>query len=464
MIACNRDLSLVIRHWSIVIAVFGATARFTAAHDGPDHEHPPKKAEDAEVYKPSLVPDRIVLTWEEDPATTMSVTWRTSTDVQKGVAQIALATADPKFGDKAPTHAALSDLLTTDLGPSQYHSATFRDLKPRTKYAYRVGDGVNWSEWSHFTTASDGPEPFSFVYFGDAQNDLKSRWSRVVREAYSDAPKAAFMLHAGDLINRAESDSEWGEWFYAASHLHRMIPCVPTPGNHEYKAGKSLAGIPITSTLTHHWRPMFTLPTNGPKGLEETTYWFDYQGVRFVSLNSNVEYLVQAEWVNKLLADNPRKWTIITFHHPLFSSKEGRDNPLLRAAWQPVFDRHKVDLVLQGHDHTYARTGLMKDENVPTGVGARSPQAGTVYVVSVSGPKMYDLGRRPFMNRAAEDTQLYQIISIDGDELRYEARTAIGEVYDGFTLKKREGQPNELVDHIPNTPERLRTKPQIEAK
>jgi 3',5'-cyclic AMP phosphodiesterase CpdA len=209
---------------------------------------------------------------------------------------------------------------------------------------------------------------------------------------------------------------------------------------------------------------MFTLPQNGPKGLEETAYWFDYQGVRFVSLNSNKEYFVQAEWLNRVLSDNPQKWTILTFHHPLFSSKEGRDNPLLRAAWQPVFDLHKVDLVLQGHDHTYARTGLLRDQNVPTGLAARSPQAGTVYVVSVSGPKQYDLGRRPFMHRAAEDTQLYQIISIDGDELKYEARTAIGELYDGFTLKKREGQPNELIDQIPNTPERLRSRLDKEAQ
>ncbi|MFM8215573.1 MAG: fibronectin type III domain-containing protein, partial [Pirellula sp.] len=47
-------------------------------------------------------------------------------------------------------------------------------LQPATKYAYRVGDGVNWSEWFQFRTASTQPEPFSFVYFGDAQNDLRT--------------------------------------------------------------------------------------------------------------------------------------------------------------------------------------------------------------------------------------------------------------------------------------------------
>ena len=50
----------------------------------------------------------------------------------------------------------------------------------KSNLTYRVGDGVNWSEWFHFRTASDRPEPFSFIYFGDAQTDLKSLWSRVI--------------------------------------------------------------------------------------------------------------------------------------------------------------------------------------------------------------------------------------------------------------------------------------------
>ena len=34
----------------------------------------------------------------------------------------------------------------------------------------------------------DGPEPFSFIYFGDAQNDVKAHWSRVIRQAYRRRP------------------------------------------------------------------------------------------------------------------------------------------------------------------------------------------------------------------------------------------------------------------------------------
>ena len=129
------------------------------------------------------------------------------------------------------------------------------------------------------------------------------------------------------------------------------------------------------------------------------------------------------------------------------------DNPELRALWQPIFDRYKVDLVLQGHDHTYARTQLMSHDNLATGVFRRSERAGTVYVVSVSGPKMYELGRRPFMQRAAANTQLYQIITVEREQLRYEARTATGRLYDALSLRKRPGQLNELIEQIPDTAE-----------
>jgi hypothetical protein len=62
------------------------------------------------------------------------------------------------------------------------------------------------------------------------------------------------------------------------------------------------------------------------------------------------------------------------------------------------------------------------------------------------------------MKRLAEDTQLYQIIHIDGDTLRFEARTAVGELYDAFCLKKRVGQINSLEELPPETAERLRNK------
>ena len=405
------------------------------------------------TWQPSQVPDRIVLTWSEDPATTQSVTWRTSTEITAAAAQITIADPGPDLEKTARTVAAASEPLTTNLGSAHYHSATFTGLKPATLYAYRVGDGQTWSEWFQFRTAAATAQPFSFIYFGDAQNDIRSKWSRVIRSAWRDAPKAAFMIHAGDLINNAETDQEWGEWFGAGAWLNAMVPSIPVPGNHEMAGGDGVR------RLSHHWRPSFTLPQNGPAGLNESCFTLVYQGVRIIGLNSNESHAEQAAWLDDVLSKNKEKWVICTFHHPMFSTGKDRDNKELRAQWKPILDKHRVDLVLQGHDHTYGRTGLetpVAAANAGTGANARDTFTGTVYVVSVSGPKMYNLQRHPFMPRQAEGTQLYQIIHVNGDKLGFEAYTATGELYDAFTLTKQESGPNSLLEQIPDTPERLR--------
>jgi hypothetical protein len=287
----------------------------------------------------------------------------------------------------------------------------------------------------------------SFVYFGDAQNDVKSMWSRVIREAYKTLPTVDFMLHAGDLINRHDRDIEWGEWFYAGNFIHATVPSMMTPGNHEY--GKGVV-------LSPQWRPQFNLPLNGPKGLEETCYVINYSNLKLISLDAeqideSPLYLEkQKRWLDSVLTKDPRKWTAITFHYPVFSTKPNRDNENLRNHFKPLFDKHKVDIILQGHDHAYGR-GMVK--NVPTGQNVKD-QSGTVYVVSVSGPKMYDISNDPWMKRRARNTQLFQIITIDDNKMVYEAFTASGELYDAFDLLKSK-KGNKIIEKIPAMKERL---------
>jgi hypothetical protein len=408
------------------------------------------KIPEAELHRPTAMPDRIILNWSGDPATTQSVTWRTDTATERGIAQIAESEDGPGFAAKAVVVNGTSELLTTDLGEARYHSAAFANLKPATQYVYRVGDGFNWSEWNQFRTAAAGPAPLTFLYVGDAQNDLYSMWSRLIRQGYMDAFGARFIIHAGDLINRAVRDAEWGEWHRAAGWINHSLVSFPVPGNHEYGGEER--------TLAKNWQPQFTLPRNGVPGLEETNYWLDVQGTRVIALNSNRMIQEQAAWLDKLLAGNPQTWTVVAFHHPVYSTAKGRDNKLLRETWQPIFDKHAVDLVLTGHDHSYGRTNLV------TGAAARSGKSGTVYVVSVSGPKMYSLDDGSAgMQRRAEDTQLFQIIRIAGNRLSFEARTAKGTLYDAFDLEKRRGKQSKLVNRTPRTPERRKPAVQVTA-
>lgn len=405
---------------------------------------------------PTELPDRIILTFSGDPSTTQSVTWRTDTSVNKTMAEIALADGAPKFWQNGNTVTAVTTTMdATNIKTAEvkanYHSATFTNLLPDTVYAYRVGDGKHWSEWFQFRTASNSAKPFSFLYVGDAQNYILELWSRLIREGFRKAPDARFIIHAGDLVNNAHNERQWHEWFTAGGWLHGMLPSVPVPGNHEYSSYNTTDEEKKLSHLSVQWNHQFTLPQNGPEGQKEAAYFFDYQGVRFVCLNSNRMQQEQVAWFDSLLINNPNRWTVASFHHPIFSGAGDRDNKQLRDLWKPVIDKHKVDLVLTGHDHTYTRGQAGPDiKNSTTGVNARKGR--TVYVVSVSGGKMYNLTDSLWKNydakldRVAENTQLFQVITVNANTLSYQAFTATGQLYDAFDLMKQKNGNNQFVE------------------
>lgn len=416
---------------------------------------------------PTPQPDRIILTFSGDPSRTQSVTWRTDTTVKAAMAQISIAHGAPRLRKTATEVQALTtvmdgrQVLTAGV-KSHYHTATFTGLQPGTRYAYRVGDGTHWSEWFQFRTAADGEEPFTFLYVGDAQNYIFELWSRVIREGYRNAPDARFIIHAGDLVSDAHSERQWSEWFMAGGWLHGMLPSVPVTGNHEYRPLTADDAKAKRSSLSVQWRHQFTLPENGPSGLEETAYTFDYQGARIVVLNSMEQEQDQRDWLDSVLSDNPNRWTIVSFHFPIYSTSGERDNRELRECWKPVFDKHHVDLVLQGHDHTYGRGRAWSfASNASTGVNRRDRKSGTVYVVSVSGGKMYDFKKGGWddydasLERKAENTQLFQTVRVEGNRLHYRSITAAGELYDAFELRKRhKGREARFRERMPATSER----------
>ena len=320
---------------------------------------------------PKKIPDRIVITWSEDPTTTASVTWRTDTSITQAEGQIAKANASANFTTWARSETARTEKWKRNRLAAHFHSVTFKGLKPNTLYAYRVGSGDIWSSWYQFRTASAEPDEFTFIYLGDAQNNLLSLWARTIRTAVLDAPYADFIIHAGDLVNNANRDSDWHEWFESGDWIHAKIPSIPSPGNHEYSNYQDVS----KRRLSVLWRPQFTLPENGPEGFTETTYYTDYQGARIISLNSNERHKEQVPWLEQVLKNNPNKWTFVTFHHPVFSAG-GRANKDQRKAWKPIFDKYAVDMVLQGHNHTYAR-----GNNIGSGATVRDTTKGTVYVI-----------------------------------------------------------------------------------
>lgn len=381
----------------------------------------------------SYLPERIILNLTSNPDKSMAVTWRTCFKIKMPIVQIAPVADSPLLQKNSITITALSEKVRLDKYNSVYHySAIFKNLKSDTLYAYRVGSDDNFSEWSQFKTASEKHKPFTFVYLGDPQENIKSLCTRAFRAAYKRAPSADFWLFVGDLVDNGDRDKEWDEFFYGLGFIPRITPMILLPGNHEYPDKRYVHGKDFK--LSPLWRPHFTLPENGPSGLEESAYFIDYQEVRFVMLNGNEKLKEQSIWLDKILSENPQLWTIVSIHQPIYSTAKYRKSSKNKNLLVPIFDKYSVDLVLQGHDHSYSRTYKIRN-----GVKVKKNKKGTVYVISVSGPKFYPVKTNfeELMAKAESGRQLFQVIQIDHGHLLYEAFDVKGNLYDSFKLEKQ---------------------------
>jgi 3',5'-cyclic AMP phosphodiesterase CpdA len=393
----------------------------------------------------ALVPQRVILTWADSPVSTQAVCWRTDgACVPRG--QVLLATAAPDFTDSLTTVAGATQIVKNAEGQTAYcHTVNFKGLRAGELYVYRVGDGKTWSEWNQFRTAPAVAGAFRFIYLGDMQDDDAALNSRAIRAAYAKAPDAAFIAFLGDLVNAGDNDRMWKAWFEAGGWVYRNVPSLPVIGNHE-QADDKLPGDFAKPSI--YWRAQFAVPQNGPAGLEGLTYYVDYQGTRLVALDGSRDLEAQAAWLDKVLTDNPNRWTIVMIHQSLFPTGKLRDGVQQETYLMPVFERHHVDLVLSGHEHVYGRTGKVAD-----GKTVANDQPGVVYCVSMAGPKMYKPNPRyrDMFVRFKTDTQLYQVLSVDAGAIGYESRDVTGKLVDSFKLTKAADGSTRLVEMLPTT-------------
>jgi len=371
---------------------------------------------------------RVALCISEDPQHQMNVSWQNVTMLDTPRVQLAINSPLAKFYKDSREVVVEADIMVLSDSTNVYvYSAKMTELEPEISYAYRVGSENEWSEWYVFQTASEKNDSFRFLYFGDPQNGLLSHVSRAIRAGYKQAPDAAFLTIAGDLVSVPGIDQNWEDLFHAAGWIFGQVPLAPVMGNHAYYIdGKWL------KHYSQYWRPHFTLPENGVETLPETNYYFHYQGVLFVVLNGNEQLKEQAEWLDNTLSQEKSRWIIISIHQPLYATGKGRDGSKRRDAFLSVIDKHEVDLVLQGHDHTFGRTYPLKG-----GQAVKKRQKGTVYINSVSGSKQYKLAPAIDEVFAITDgyTQFYHVIDVQPTKLKLSSYTVDGELKDEVTIK-----------------------------
>lgn len=317
-----------------------------------------------------------------DPRTSMVVSWRTGDDVTLA--------GRVRYGQDGAldrevngyTFRYATGYSTTGEAQVRMHEAHLCGLEPDTAYDYQVvSDDGHRSPVYRFHTAPDRaltPDAtVTIASVGDSRDGYQV-WARVVEQLRQRAPD--LVLFSGDAVTFGPVQDEWDEFFAVAEPLFATTPVVAVHGNHELNA--------------INYYSQLAMPG------DEESFGFDYGPVRVTVANDSPALAGDlagsiAHFLDEdLAADAP--WKLVTHHRPAYSASSGHgSDETLQAEWVPIFDRHGVDLVLNGHEHTYERTHPLR--------GGERAAGGTVYVVSGgAGATLYDPGMEWFTARSAK--------------------------------------------------------------
>jgi acid phosphatase type 7 len=389
-------------------------------------------------------PSQVTISFGADPATQLVWTWSTSPALDASWLRLARNPAGSKGGPQPDESTVTPELIRLVHGDSaaidipnllndpviRRHRVSVDRLEPDTVYRYSLGDGTptRWGPWRTVKTAPARSADVRFMYLGDAQTGLE-RWGRLLAAAHRRHPATDFILLAGDLVDRGNERTNWDHFFLRAAGVFDRVPLMPCVGNHEYlDVGPKL------------YRAFFELPRNGPNGIAAgLAYHFETGDACFAVLDSTLAAYDpaaakrQAEWLDATLARTRASWKFVMLHHPLYPSHPWRDLPALRECFVPIFDKHHVDFVLQGHDHAYQRTYPLHGHS-----RALKPDGGTIYLMAVSGDKFVDHTDREYVEVGQSGVSTYQTFEIDSksNRLTYRAWTETETIIDELSISK----------------------------
>ncbi|WP_432829764.1 fibronectin type III domain-containing protein [Dactylosporangium sp. CA-092794] len=341
------------------------------------------------------------------------VTWYSSADTAQKV-QLAptAALVNGDFPASAATFAAIGGANIATSGGFNRH-ATLTGLQEQTTYSYRVGTDGNWSPAYSFKTQSFEGD-YDFLFYGDPQigssGDVakdQAGWQDTLDVSLAANPNAELLVSGGDQVETANTEAQWTA-FLAPDKL-RQYPWAATIGNHDV-GGKAYEQHLFTPN-TDRSAPLYAngQPASNTSGGD---YWYIYKDVLFIDLNSNsytttsggggdpahIAYVTDV--INQHGAE--AKWTVLVYHHSIYSpadhAKDG-DNKVRRVDFPTTFSNLGVDVVLQGHDHSYSRSYEIKNgqkanpDEQPGAADVFPGPGGVIYVTgnSASGSKYYDI-------------------------------------------------------------------------
>ncbi len=336
-----------------------------------------------DIYNPDIVPASVLKYWTADDQSDAVSINAVSANVLREIPLIDLGIT----------------YLTKAIHTFNMHTVSLTDLTPKTSYYYKVGsDTYGWSDTYVFKTGAASGDSFTILGITDIQGSVEENYIEsllALRVALSVVKNPAFIISGGDNVDKGSSTYQWKWLLDGQREVWANNTLVTVAGNHEEKGFSIESFVALPETIetdeTGHY------------------YSYDYLNTHFVIVNTNdlgsnnALSATQTAWLIDDLAaakTNPDiKWTIVTLHKGLYTAGSHAFDPdviALRAQLTSIFVEGGVDLVLQGHDHTYSMSKFIGADGLPTEItyddrGAAINPSGIPYInLGTIGDKFYN--------------------------------------------------------------------------
>ena len=311
-------------------------------------------------------PNAFILGYGEDE-TTRTFTWQSQL-MKSGYVKYREKGTDDWITVKANT----SVIQHPDCTVSK-HSAIIKGFKVGKTYEYQVGSEGYWSDQHEFELKNKTSDTIKVLWESDEQswtagemnafrnvfNSIKNDWHSESQSKDFKMSDFDFILETGDISQNGRRRPEYYWYFDALQGVNYDKPIMATMGNNdllEKKFGQCFANF---FTNEGQWA--------------NSVYHFMVGNTEFICLNSNTDYdyvtgfgtlgsyqstdeflFEQAKWLDSYLTTRETNpvWTIVYMHLSPFTCVRTKRCQV----FVPIFEKHKVPLVLCGHNHLYTRT------------------------------------------------------------------------------------------------------------
>lgn len=381
----------------------------------------------------SLPSTHVYLTWQGDPHTTITINVQS---LGKDY-PVEVLYGDRSYKDNPESYPhqieGISKTIPEVKPERSVHIFELTGLKPGELYYFTLKTikGKYSQEYKFRTIPNDG-SPLHFVIGGDI--GILPSASRLLYYAGKLNPQ--FLVVGGDISYANEepkNDWIWDVWFNNWEKNMKtsegcLIPIIAGIGNHE--VNKKDPSLPPEERSPFYLRYF----AQGGKTFFSKTF-SPYLSLIVLDSSHIVPVSEQTEWLKSTLqSSNNLPYIIPVYHVPLYPSHRSFDGGVSveeRKLWLPLFDKYKVNVCFENHDHTFKRTKPLRNGQVD--------ENGTVYL----GDGCFGVNPRTIENfslgyfEKAESRRHFWYVEIDANKLKAQAIDDNGNLFDEVSISPR---------------------------